>query len=90
MTSRIVFDAAFAHAVRIRGLTLTDLAHRAHVSVATASSAVRGRQVNIATALRLARVVGATPVVPELEAWARSPRSGPGGDDDPGGGDADG
>jgi hypothetical protein len=72
MTSRIVFDASFGPAIRVRGLTLTVLARRADVAVATASSAVRGHPVNVATALRLARVVSATPIVPELEAWARS------------------
>jgi predicted transcriptional regulator len=67
--SRYVFGPEFAHAVRVRGLTLTELARRADVCVPTASSAVRGRPVNLATAIRLARVVKATPVIPELELW---------------------
>jgi hypothetical protein len=69
MTSRITFSSAFARAVRTRGLTLTELARRAHTSVATASKAVRQRQVNMTTGLRLARVVSASPIVPELEEW---------------------
>ena len=42
MVTRIAFDDEFAHALRVRGLTLTELASRARVTVATASSAVHG------------------------------------------------
>lgn len=73
MTSRFVFGPEFAHAIRIRGLTLTEVAHRAGVVVATAASAARGHPVNMTTAVRLSRVVAAAPVIAELEAWARSP-----------------
>lgn len=82
MTSRIVFGPAFLEAIRVRGLTLTEVARRA--------PAVRGHAVNITTALRLARVVSAAPTVPELEAWTRGPESAPRGDDDPGVADAHG
>jgi hypothetical protein len=41
--------------------------------VATASAAVHGRPLNVATATRLARALAAVPVVSELEAWARAP-----------------
>ncbi len=65
------FDPSFAEAVRIRGLTVTKLAELAHVSSSTAAAAIRGRDVQIATALRLARAVMETPVVPALEQWVR-------------------
>jgi transcriptional regulator with XRE-family HTH domain len=73
MVTRIVFDDEFAHALRVRGLTLTELAGRARVTVATASAAVHGRPLNVSTATRLARALAAVPVVSELEAWARAP-----------------
>jgi DNA-binding LacI/PurR family transcriptional regulator len=73
MVTRIAFDEDFAHALRVRGLTLTELASRARVTVATASSAVHGRPLNVSTATRLARALAAVPVVSELEAWARAP-----------------
>jgi hypothetical protein len=75
MTSRYTFDPSFAHAIRIRGLTLTELSHRAGVVLTTTSSAVRCHEVNLTTALRLARAVDAAPVVPELERWALVPAS---------------
>ena len=73
MVTRIAFDDEFAHALRVRGLTLTELASRARVTVATASSAVHGRPLNVSTATRLARALAAVPVVAELETWARAP-----------------
>ncbi len=73
MVTRIAFDEEFAHALRVRGLTLTELASRARVTVATASSAVHGRPLNVSTATRLARALASVPVVSELEAWARAP-----------------
>ena len=75
MTSRIVFDDEFPQAIRVRGLTLSEVAQRARLSVATVSSAVRGRPVNITTAVRLAKVVSASPIIPELDEWARAPDS---------------
>ena len=77
MVTRIAFDEDFAHALRVRGLTLTELANRARVSVATASAAVHGRPLNVSTATRLARALAAVPVVSELEAWARPPATRP-------------
>jgi len=71
--TRIVFDADFAQAIRIRGLTLTEVAKRAEVTVATASAAAHGRPVNIRTAVQLSRAVAAAPVIPELEVWVRAP-----------------
>ena len=73
MVTRIGFDDEFAHALRVRGLTLTELASRARVTVATASAAVHGRPLNVSTATRLARALATVPVVSELEAWARAP-----------------
>ena len=69
MTSRVVFSHEFLIAIQIRGLTLTELAQRANVAPATVSAAVRGRQVNVSTALRLSRTVSACKVVPELVTW---------------------
>ena len=71
MITRIAFDSEFVHAMRLRGLTLTVLAQRAGVNIATASAAVHGRPVNVRTALQLSRAVVSAPVIPELEAWAR-------------------
>lgn len=65
------FGPAFLDAVRVRGLTATKLAELAHVSTATAAAALHGREVQIGTALRLARAVAETPVVPALEQWVR-------------------
>ena len=72
MTSRITFGPEFLHAVQVRGLTLTDLANRAQLSVATVSSAARGRPVNMGTALRLSRALSLAPVVAELETWCQA------------------
>ncbi|MFZ0130634.1 MAG: helix-turn-helix transcriptional regulator [Candidatus Dormiibacterota bacterium] len=77
MTSRIVFDNEFPQAIRVRGLTLSEVAQRARLSVATVSSAVRGRPVNMTTAVRLAKVVSASPIIPELDEWARAPEGHP-------------
>jgi hypothetical protein len=74
-TSRIVFDDEFPQAIRVRGLTMSEVAQRARLSVATVSSAVRGRPVNMTTAVRLAKVVSASPIIPELDEWARAPDS---------------
>lgn len=65
------FGPAFSDAVRVRGLTATRLAQLAHVSTATAAAALQGRELQIATALRLARAVSEAPVVPALEQWVR-------------------
>lgn len=73
MVTRIAVDDEFAHALRVRGLTLTELASRARVTAATAASALHGRPLNVSTATRLARALAAAPVVSELEAWARAP-----------------
>jgi transcriptional regulator with XRE-family HTH domain len=73
MVTRIAFDDEFAQALRVRGLTLTELTSRAGVTVATASSAVHGRPLNVSTATRLARALAAVAVVSELETWARAP-----------------
>lgn len=66
---RYRFGPTFGHAVRIRGLDLSRLASLADVSPATASCAVRGRDLNLRTAMRIAKVVAACPIVAELEEW---------------------
>jgi transcriptional regulator with XRE-family HTH domain len=73
MSARITFGAELGYAMQIRGLTLTDVARRSRVATATASAATRGRPVNVATALRLARTVAACPIVPELLEWVERP-----------------
>jgi Bacterial regulatory proteins, lacI family len=73
MTSRIAFHGGLAHAMRVRGLTLTEVARRAHVTLSTVSRAVSSLPVNLTTALRIARVVSACPVVLELEEWGMDP-----------------
>jgi predicted transcriptional regulator len=73
MVSRIAFDEDLRHALRIRGLTLSDVARASGLALSTVSRAMAGRSVNMSTAIRLGRAVMATPVVPELEAWARDP-----------------
>ncbi|MGH7750405.1 MAG: helix-turn-helix domain-containing protein [Candidatus Dormibacteria bacterium] len=70
---RYRFGPAFGHAVRLRGLDLGTLAAEAGVSPSTASSAVRGRSLNLRTAIRIARAVAGSPVIPELESWSAEP-----------------
>jgi len=65
------FDISIVEAVRIRGLTINRLAQLAHVSPSTVSAAVHGQELQIATALRIARAVSQAPVVDELERWSR-------------------
>ncbi len=73
MNSRITFGAELCYAMQVRGLSLTDVARLSGVAVATASSAARGRPVNVTTALRVARAVAARPIVPELLEWVQRP-----------------
>ena len=68
---RYQFGPSFADAVRIRGLTATRLAELANVSTATAAAALHGKELQMATALRLARAVTETPVIPALEQWVK-------------------
>jgi transcriptional regulator with XRE-family HTH domain len=70
VTTRITFGGDFLHAMRVRGLTLADVAKGAHVSPATVSSAARGRPVNMRTAIVISRLMANTPVVAELEQWS--------------------
>jgi hypothetical protein len=60
--------------MHVRGLSLTEVARRSGVAVATASSAALGRPVNVTTALRVARAVAAQPVIPELLEWVERPQ----------------
>ena len=75
VNSRITFGAELRYAMHVRGLSLTDVARRSGVAVATASSAALGRPVNVTTALRVARAVAAQPVIPELLDWGERPPS---------------
>jgi transcriptional regulator with XRE-family HTH domain len=70
MTTRVVFDREFLHAAHIRGLTISELAQRAHLSPATVSAAVHGRPVNVRSAVLMARTLAACPIIKELEEWA--------------------
>ncbi len=74
MNSRIVFGVELRYAMQVRALSLTDVARQSGVAVATASSAARGRPVNVTTALRIARAVADRPVVPELLQWVERPQ----------------
>lgn len=66
---RITLDSGkVTRGLQVRGMTLTDLARRAGVSIPTASAAAAGHPVNIRTALSVARVLDSRPVIPELEA----------------------
>jgi hypothetical protein len=67
---RYRFSPAFEQALRVRGLALTRVAEMADVAPSTVSAALRGRRLNVGTAMRIARVVAACDVIPELEAWA--------------------
>ena len=67
MITRVTFAPEFAHAVKIRGLTVGDLARRAHLSSATVSAAIHGKPFNMRSALILTRTVAACPVIKELE-----------------------
>jgi transcriptional regulator with XRE-family HTH domain len=73
VNSRITFGAELRYAMHVRGLSLTDVARRSGVAVATASSAALGRPVNVTTALRVARAVATQPVIPELLEWVERP-----------------
>ncbi len=64
------FGPGFQQAVQARGLTIHKLAELAHVSPATASAALHGRELYIGTAQRIARAVTLAPIVPGLEEWA--------------------
>lgn len=66
---RYRFGEALCHALRIRGLDISTVAALAEVSPSTVSSAVRGRSLNLRTAVHIAKAVAACPVVPELEKW---------------------
>ncbi|MEO8899259.1 MAG: hypothetical protein ABI352_11090 [Candidatus Dormibacter sp.] len=74
MNGRITFGAELRHAMQVRGLSLSDVAAIAGVATATASSAAKGRPVNVTTALRVARAVAARPIVPELLEWVERPQ----------------
>jgi transcriptional regulator with XRE-family HTH domain len=73
MKSRITFGAELRYAMHVRGLSLTEVARLAGVTVATASSAAIGRPVNVTTAVRVARAVATRPIVPELLEWVQRP-----------------
>jgi plasmid maintenance system antidote protein VapI len=64
------FGEGFSEAVRVRGLSAQRLAQLAHVSPATVSAALHGRDVQVTTALRIARAVTDAPVIPLLEQWS--------------------
>jgi predicted transcriptional regulator len=67
------FGTGFREAVQVRGLTIHTLAQLAHVSPATAAAALRGRDLQVSTAQRIARAVANAPVVPGMEEWRADP-----------------
>jgi predicted transcriptional regulator len=60
------FGPALVEAVRVRGLTLQQVASMAEISPSTLSAALAGQSVQMATALRIARAIAAAPVIAEL------------------------
>ena len=72
MITRVTFGDEFLEAICHRGLTLTEVARKAGVSLATASAAVHHRPVNVRSALRLARAVANEPAIAELEVWTHA------------------
>ena len=67
---RYRFGPSFQQAVRVRGLDLVRVAELADVAPSTVSSALKGRCLNVATAMRIAKAVAGCEVVHELEVWA--------------------
>jgi hypothetical protein len=66
---RFRFGPALERALRVRGLDASSVAALADVAPATVSAAVRGRCLNVRTATRIAKVVAAHEVIPELQEW---------------------
>ena len=75
MANRVAFSAELLRAIRIRGLTLQEVAQKSGLSAATVGSAVAGKKVNMSTALRIGKAVHETKVIPELEQWLDVPPS---------------
>jgi predicted transcriptional regulator len=67
---RYRFGPALEHALRVRGLSLVRVAEMANVAPSTVSAALRGRQLNVRAAFRIARIVSECEVIPELEEWS--------------------
>lgn len=67
---RYRFGPALEHALRVRGLDLVRVAEMADVAPSTVSAALRGRRMNVTTAMRIAKAVSRCEVVPELDQWA--------------------
>ncbi len=74
--TRVTFGPELLQAIQVRGLTLSEVARLAGLSLATVSAAVRGHSVNMRTAMLVSRAVASRPVIPELEAWLSSARTG--------------
>jgi predicted transcriptional regulator len=66
---RYRFGPSFEQAIRVRGLDLVRIAEMANVAPSTVSSAIRGKRLNVATAVRIAKAVAKCDIVPELESW---------------------
>jgi predicted transcriptional regulator len=71
---RYRFGPTFEQAIRVRGLDLTRIAAMANVAPSTVSSAIRGKRLNVSTALRIAKAVAQCEIVPELESWSADER----------------
>jgi len=65
------FGQGFLEAVRVRGLSAQQLAELASVSPATVSAALHGRDLQLPTAMRIARALMKAPIIPELTAWGQ-------------------
>jgi hypothetical protein len=75
VNTRVVFDPKVLHAIRVRGLTIGELARHSRLSQATVSAAIHGRPLNVRSAVLLARTLAACPVIGELEEWAIETRT---------------
>jgi lambda repressor-like predicted transcriptional regulator len=70
VNTRVVFDPKVLHAIRVRGLTIGELARQSHLSQATVSAAIHGKPLNVRSAVLLARALAVCPVITELDEWA--------------------
>ena len=64
---RITFRADLVYELAARGLDYRRAAELAGLSEITVSAAAHGRQINLTTAIRLAKLLEARAVIPELE-----------------------
>lgn len=75
---KLVFDPEkLRYALSLRGMNLRDLAEAAGCSTTTATSALRGRPLTIATALRMRAALASRPPIPGMEELVALPSGQP-------------